>query len=80
MCVFCVQPSGLLDNRPSHSPATAPLVLFALLLLRAPDGFTLRTLLQLEGLGERPGPQNHRSFTVDGSPNSAAVRLPNCGS
>jgi hypothetical protein len=33
--------------------AASPLPLFALLLFKAPEGLMLRTLLALEGLGER---------------------------
>lgn len=47
--------SCLLDPRSlnfSHSHAATPLVLFGLLLLRAPEVFTLRSFV-LVGLGER---------------------------
>ena len=53
----------LLVSHRSHSLGHAPLVLFALLLLSAPDGLTFRSLLPFHGLVEashqlRPSPPN----------------------
>ena len=45
-------PAKLLESSRSHSRGTSPFALFALLLLSAPDGFTLRTLLAFHGLTE----------------------------
>ena len=52
---------GLLVSHISHSLGARPLELFALLLLKAPDVLTLRTLLALEGLHD----DNHQLAAED---------------
>lgn len=50
MRVLCFPPFGLLVSRVSHSLGTTPFALYPLLLLRAPEVFTLRSLLAFDGL------------------------------
>lgn len=41
------------NDGPLKQAAASPYPLFALLLFKAPEGFTLRTLLAFHGLGDR---------------------------